>query len=141
MMSKELEALKEVKDFISDIQCGTCHSNAMRYTDSFIYLEQNAFSIIETALKRLEIYDNVEKKIEETTPNKCILNDDGSIEIEGADYLMLVPKKEYQKKVKALKIIKEKKVDAAIFFEKSNSVRHRKQLTQQEYDLLKEVLL
>lgn len=46
-----------------------------------------------------------------------------------------------EKSLKALEIIIEKRVDVAMFFENNNSVRHRKKLTPQEYDLLKEVLL
>ena len=45
-----------------------------------------------------------------------------------------------EKELKALEIIKEKKVDVAIFFE-DGCARHREKLTQEEYDLLKEVLL
>ena len=46
---------------------------------------------------------------------------------------------EERKKLKALEVIKNKKVDVAILFEKS-CARHRERLTQEEYDLLKEVL-
>lgn len=60
-MNKELtplEALEEIKSFILDIQCGTFNSKAIRFTDSFVYLEQNVFPIIETALKKQIIDDN-----------------------------------------------------------------------------------
>lgn len=42
---------------------------------------------------------------------------------------------------KALEIIKDKRVDVAIFFEKNSSARHRKPLTQEECDFLKNVFL
>ena len=46
-----------------------------------------------------------------------------------------------EKELKALEIIKNKRVDIAIFFEPNSSARHRIPLTQEEYNLLKEVLL
>lgn len=54
-MSKELEAYNELKTYLLDIQNGTCHSTAMRYTDTYAYLEQNVLNVIEEALKALEI--------------------------------------------------------------------------------------
>ena len=48
--------------------------------------------------------------------------------------------KDIEKELKALEIIKNKKVDVAIFFE-DGCARHRERLTKEEHNLLKEVLL
>jgi hypothetical protein len=48
--------------------------------------------------------------------------------------------KTIEQELKALEIIKNKRVDVAIFFE-DGCVRHRERLTKEEYDLLKEILL
>lgn len=74
-MSKELEAYKELKSFILDTQCGTSNSEAMRFTDSFAYLEQNVFPIVESALKR-----NIE--LEEENKILTIIRDNFNLYIE-----------------------------------------------------------
>lgn len=123
-MNKELEALEEIKSFILDIQCGTFNSKAIRFTDSFVYLEQNVFPIIETALKELDFYKKRDKQWKQDV-NKNI------------------------NKLKALEIIKEKNVNIGLLkdeectFEIYNTMMLLKecQLTEEEFDLLKEVLL
>ena len=77
---------------------------------------------IEKELKRLEEYDKTEYSALIDSHKK-----------------LLKEKKYNEKKLKALEIIRKKKVDVAIFFE-DGCARHRERLTQEECELLKEVL-
>lgn len=131
-MSKELEALERLTRIHNFVEFKEC------------------YSLIETALKRLEMYDSVEKSIKETAPCKCILNDDGSIEMEGANDFLLVPKIEYQKKVKTLKIIKDKVMSLVSLDDEEICKGHYRvydgelyghtELTKEEYELLEEMV-
>ena len=117
-----LEALKEIREktdagFIYDY-----HSR-----------EPNPLNIIETALKKLEMFEEISN-----LPIPKYSQED--IEIENNK----------QKQLKALEIIKEKEVDIHILKNaiKSNDIHKYNarfencaQLTQAEFDLLKEVLL
>ena len=115
-MSKELEAFESIK-------FGCCN-----FEDRTLY--QDEFDIIEAALKRLEQYENETQSIGEMIG----------------------------KKLKALEIIVKKKVDTKrlLYYLKTNACDDNvlcwyneygvdfdteKTLTQEEYDLLKEVLL
>ena len=117
-MSKELEALKNVIKYCE-----------YQYCDEELY-------IIETALNKLEglekIYKVARDYEEELTKNRDYWRDEA-----------------YKKQLKALAIIKEKRVDVGWLISCENIGQYNnvigtathKLLTQEEYDLLKEVLL
>lgn len=149
-MSKELEALENIKHY-----------------DSRVGLHEDDYKIIETALKKLEKYENT-KFIAMGSPelrNKEWLKDlfeKPSLIIADATPLEIKPiySEQDQKKLKALEIIKEKEVNVSYLeyhFERGNGgygeyVRtmdapyldyypSSKILTKEEFNLLKEVLL
>ena len=111
-MSKELEALEKIIDTY-------CIDNI-----------DKEISIIATALKDYEMEHTLR------------------IRLENAIYELLREKQENEKKLKALEIIKEKGVNVGLLSRCSNAERYNKgmcyeprYLTQEEYGLLKEVLL
>ena len=125
-MSKELsplEALKELKK---------------RYGKNFSLNDDERCRIIKTALERLELIDSVMgcvdyKKVADFLENcGCTTLDD------------------FYKRIKALEIIKNKRVQVHILLESNNVEEYNEsiyvcegvkyKLTQEEYDLLKEVL-
>ena len=120
-MTKELEALEEIRNISIYSSCG-------EYQGESFEIYKDEIHSIETALKR-----NIElKKGIKTLEKKC---------------------NRYQKKLKALYIIKEKSISVGILqmclnldaynnriIEHPNVIKTKK-LTQEEYDLLKEVLL
>ncbi len=132
-MSKELEALNEIKE---------------KYKNDNGLLRR--LNVIETALKKLEVYDMVEKL---PMPKVEVL-DDNKISYVGHN-IVITDKEQFdkdQKKLKALEIIKEKKVEFSFLY-KSDTVEEYNSwlwaiidhkvytLVQEEYELLKEVLL
>ena len=133
-MSKELKALNELKK---------------RYGKNFSMQDDERTHIIENALKRLYKF---EKVFEE-------LNLDISDDVDLKNWIKLAQfhYENKNKKLKALEIIREKEIDvgeflSCILLEKKDYIKDafeefnchlltHKQLTQEEYDLLKEVLL
>lgn len=117
-MSKELRALNRIKDFMS--------VNAVHWKQDV--------EMIETALKRLEKIDNIlPMEIRDTDDLQSMVN-----HYLGADY----------QKLKAFEIIKEKGLDIREFRYAPSLYGYNicknigcKELAQEEYDLLKEVLL
>ncbi len=114
-MSKGLEALKDIK---------------RTYYNFFTKYDREQFDTIEKELKRLEKIDD-------------ILNTGGGIWAEGGFV---------SKNLKALEIIKEKQIDVLYIAMHSSSLKRYNEhvsftgnnkwcLTQEEFDLLKEVLL
>lgn len=68
-MNKELtplEAYNELKSYLEDILNGTCNSNAMRHTDSFMYL-MPFIKQVETALNDYENLKNRTKNLQKLT--------------------------------------------------------------------------
>lgn len=126
-MSKELEALEKVRNclypFASD--------------------NQKAFDVIENALNDNHFYHHIIDKI-----CKYLSIDNSShrdlVETENEILNTIL---ENENKLKALKIIKEKEVNVFIFLHSgdletyNDMVEENRKLTQEECDLLKEVLL
>jgi len=119
-MNRELEAFRRFRD-------NAKFDNKTDYYLSTQYIDDS--DIIETAIERLIEYDEIGVKF-------AILNDSR------------------EKKLKALEIIKEKRVDITTLFDCLNAEEYNRwvpvrshysypplELTQEEYDLLKEVLL
>lgn len=120
-MSKELKALIKIEDLL----------NRLYETDVIDDDHTHDTNIIGEALKRLEEYDKTEY----------------SALIERHKEL-LKEKKASEKKLKALEIIKDKAVSMAILIQSTNVKEYNYcknllafDLTKEEYDLLKEVLL
>ena len=121
-MNKELsplEALKELKYQVAGLEAATHDVPPQRTT--YLVRDMGLFEIIETALKELDF-------------KRMVIVDF----LTGND----------EKKLKALEIIKEKKVNirglSRLTLEEYNENRRshkEEQLTQEEFDLLKEVLL
>lgn len=113
-MSKELEALEKIKDIIREDAEDIDNPTLL----------SNEINIIETALKDHEKITGGDFHIEPI-----------NVHIEN------------QKKIKALEIIKEKEVDVFIFLHSgdletyNDIVEDNRKLTQEEYYLLKEILL
>ena len=113
-MSKELKALKRIENFMSQ--------NAVHWKQDI--------AMIETALKN---YEELERKHNELLYNY--------------EELVHCGLKSEQNKLKALEIIKEKEVNVFIFLHSGDletyneMVEDNRKLTQEEYDILKEVLL
>lgn len=119
-MSKELEASKRIRKLLEN------KYGLLIYADDL--------DLIETALKRLENYEQNED-FNKDVLNYAFLNEQDKI-----------------KKLKALDIIKEKKVNVLMFICYANSGKNgfkmynqameneEWRLTQEEFDLLKEVL-
>ena len=146
-MSKELsplEAFAKVKDRLEIWDCGE-ESNWEEYGTGYYECEEE-LGIIETALKDYQSHENVLNEYGFTIADfreACFLlkqfRESGFLDVE--------------KKDKALKIIIKKKVNVLMFVCYANSGKNgfkmynqameneEWQLTQEEYDLLKEVLL
>lgn len=136
-MSKGLEALKEIKNI--EVEIGNNHDSAVKIFELSDDYDE-CLCIIEKELKRLEEYDKTEY----------------SALIERHKEL-LKEKKANEKKLKALEIIKEKRVEVGELCEGCNNLNDYNKgvcltypqesdwanymLTKEEYDLLKEVLL
>lgn len=127
-MNKELEAFNRVSESLLHAVGGIGNAHYIDYSNSVEPAKED-LDIIETALKRLEFFDKVE---ELPTPN-IINNSDGSYEFDGVDELLLVSKNEWEKQLKALEIIKEKKWLVEDILNAFNGEKGK-------YDLLKEVL-
>ena len=132
-MSKELEAWQDIKlGYI----CGQGAINEFALREN----EREKFKIIETSLKRLEEHDKIFKKY-----------DIKDIWLEPALFVIKnhfpMNTKIQLKKLKALEIIRIKEIDIAFFKdcpnieEYNNWCLDKAVLTQEEYDLLKEILL
>ena len=126
-MSKELEALEEIKNHKIKVDVNIKYDNGNETQHRFETIKDmfpKQFAIIETALKDHEKITGGDFHIEPI-----------NVHIEN------------QKKIKALEIIKEKEVDVFIFLHSgdletyNDIVEDNRKLTQEEYDLLKEVLL
>ena len=133
-MSKELEALQKIASFevnqIYDIKFD--NGDREHYEcETIIELFPNDFAEIETELKRLEELEDRINELEET------------------NHLMFLREHENTKKLKALEIIKKKEVDIGWLkrakdlreYNSGMGINSYSALTQEEYDLLKEVLL
>ena len=137
-MNKGLEALEKVKnkEILVDIEMTNTFYNECEDL-------HNSFDILEKSLKRLEEHDEIFKKY-----------DIKDIWLEPALYVIKnhfpMNTETQLKKLKALDIIKEKEVNVSAFLELDDLKQYNdycdmvcgcKHLTQEEYDLLKEVLL
>ena len=116
-MTKELEAFEKIKKYLVNLQ--------------FHFLEEE-LDIIETALKNYEKLKNEYDKLESF--HKLFIEKYNQLNIE------------HRKKLKALEIIKEKKVNVNCIISgwslwKYNSYKTHINLTKEEYELLKEVLI
>ena len=125
-MSKELEALKELK-YVHDTECGEDKSVNER------------FALIETALKDYQLHKEILNDYGFTLVNfreACFL----LAQFRGSGYTGI------ENKLKALKIIQEKEIDIPLFNDCSNYYEYneycakKSQLTQEKFNLLKEVL-
>lgn len=152
-MSKELEAWKELENQYRGLISNT---DIPKLRED----EKQRLKIIETALKRLEEYENTKFIAIDSLElqNKEWLKDffeKPSPIFADATPLEIKPiySEQDAKKLKALEIIKEKSVDVG-FLQWHSSVdsynsyivehawtKHTKTLTQEEYDLLREVFL
>lgn len=116
-MSKELEALNDLRNKCCDY---LSLSMDRQVCDSF--------KLIEAALKEKE---NIEKTINE------LFSENGKV----------ITTIDIKKQLKAIEIIKDKEVNVFIFLHSgdletyNDMVEENRKLTQEEYDLLKEVLL
>lgn len=130
-MSKELEALKFIKNV--EVWIGNDYNTATKVFE-IDHEYDKAFEIVETALKRLEKIED-KKIVGTTTMDKAL------------EKFMLDNCPEIKKKIKALEIIKEKFYFEWLLLSKNVDQYNEAQdddknkLTQEEYNLLKEVLL
>ena len=131
-MSKELQALEEIQNYKIKFDANIKYENGNETQYRFetikdMFLKQ--FAIIETALKRIPELERENFELSEQVG------------------MYATYKCEDEKKLKALEIIKEKEVDVFIFLHSgyletyNDIVEDNRKLTQEEYDLLKEVLL
>lgn len=148
-MSKELEALVEIKRQIGNIHYFDFTQNPPRMT-SIHLVNTPFFEIIENALKRLEGIDDkkvvymtrtqgqAQKVIDELSKHKEVV----------------ITNLSDQKKLKALEIIKMKKIDVGLFYTilEDDNQKDKKwsynfwqekenKINQNEFEILKEVLL
>lgn len=155
-MSKELEAFAKVKERLEIWDCSE-ESNWEEYSTGSYQCEKE-LEIIEKGLKESEQIKAVLQDFHLANPQNLIDYLKNCKELE-KEYSRLVGEKTFlvnkvadeQKKLKALEIIKDKRLDVAwlIKWLKSDDydryhhvmLYHREDLTQEEYDLLKEVLL
>lgn len=137
-MSKELEALKRIKKMYEYFV-----KENRDLEPKLMICEKEDFKIIETTLKRLEVFD----KIEELPTPQIINNNDGSYGVEGADDFLFVSKNAWEKKSKAFEFIKpyievyapNRSVDRDQYM---LCVGHDAyEIPKEIYDLFKEVLL
>ena len=132
-MTKELEALKTIIGVIAYVDLRDLDRESI----------DNSLEIIETALKQLETYNKASSIIDNLPQSKIIVNEEGAFDIEDCKDLMLVDKDEFNKKLKVIEIIK-KLLSISIIYTKQETHYYASisdKLTQEEYDLLKEVLL
>lgn len=148
-MNKALEALMEIKRQIGNIHYFDFTQNPPRMT-TIPLINTPFFDIIENALKRLEGIDDkkvvymtrtqgqAQKVIDELSKHKEVV----------------ITNLSDQKKLKALEIIKTKKIDVGLFYTilEDNNQKNKKwsynfwqekenKITQKEFDSVKEVLL
>ena len=116
---KPLQALAKIKKFDE------------KFYDDKEWREEH-FAIIETALKELEEYKSIIKDFGLENPHNLI------------DNLNIINDSNFHKKLKALEIIKNKKVNCYMFWACDNLESYNEEvvikLTQEEYNLLKEIL-
>ena len=131
-MSKELQALEEIQNYKIKFDANIKYENGDETQHRFETIKdmfQKQFAIIETALKRIPELERENFELSEQVG------------------MYATYKCEDEKKLKALEIIKEKEVDVFIFLHSgyletyNDMVEDNRKLTQEEYDLLKEVLL
>lgn len=117
-MTKELEAFEELKRQVGNMPY-TSYDNGLGNRTTFLIKDSAIFPIIENALKEHELMKDIRIT---------------------ARFDLAQVNKEH----KALEIIKKKEVNVEIFNSCPNLYEYNNwatQLTQEEYDLLKEVLL
>ena len=123
-MSKELKALKELKK---------------RYGKNFSLNDDERCCVIETALKRLEVLEKPKEIVGTTTVDKAL------------EQFLIGSCPEVKKKLKALEIIKTKLLAGAFengdysgyamaVITSGSEEMKKNMLTEQEYNLLKEIL-
>lgn len=141
-MNKELEALEEIKRLYK-------WYTKYAYDAELDKEEIHSFAIIETALKEYEMMKQTkiivaDKKISDDDLEK--LMNQGMLTDLQCEIKPLFDE-ETQKKLKALEIIKEKEVDMFIFLHSgdletyNDMVEDNRKLTQEEFNLLREVLI
>lgn len=149
-MSKELTTLKSLK--IIKEMYEHFVKTYRELEPKLMICEKEDFDIIETALKDYELMKQAkiivaDKKISDDDLEK-LKNQRMFICGSGESKVELLFDEETQKKLKALEIIKEKEVNVGLLSRCANAERYNngicyepRYLTQEEYDLLKEVLL
>lgn len=134
-MSKELTPIEALKDLISFIGSGEIAD-----THELCEYVAKRKDIIENALKRLEEHDKLFKKykIDDNWLEACLYVIKNNFPMSTKTKI---------NKLKAFEIIKKKRVDVCWIIEMKNKTlkdyngTHVYELTQEEYDLLKEELL
>ena len=109
-MNKELTLLEAYNELVSILEY--YENKAKRNYQTVRGFEElpQLKNIIETALKRLELQDSIKERVEQLPSPEIIVNGDGSYQIEGCNNLVIVDKDIYDKQLKVLEIIQEKKM-------------------------------
>lgn len=149
-MSKELEAWQQVKDYLEFSLDRKTYCEAMRYTSTYDYLKP-FIETVETALKNYEELTNKPVILYGRTHGQT----KALIDMISKNYKEIkITNLDDEEKLKAFEIIKEKKVDISYliicieqnveplqFYNEIAKDLHNGELTQEEYELLKKVLL
>lgn len=148
-MSKELEALKSLK--IIKEMYEHFVKTYRELEPKLMICEKEDFDIIETALKDYELMKQAkiiiaDKKISDDDLEK-LKNQRMFLCSSGESKIELLFDEETQKKLKALEIIKNKQVNVFVLLHigdletYNDMIADNRNLTKEEYDLLKDVLL